>query len=138
MSVTALLRVTAVFEVATAAALLILPALTLALLFGPGPDTATSLMLARLFGAPLLSLGVMCWTASSGPGGQAARSQVAAMLIYNVIVAALLIYSATVVGLAGLALWPAVIAHGLLAGWCLAELRQWGRRAAEIRAAPDR
>ena len=138
MSVTALLRVTAVFEAATAAALLILPALTLALLFGPGPDTALSLMLARLFGAPLLSLGVMCWTASNGPGGQAALSQVAAMLVYNVIVAALLIYSATIVGLAGLALWPAVIAHGLLAGWCLVELRQGGRRAGEIIAAPDR
>ena len=60
MSVTALLRVTASFEAATAAGLLVLPALMLALLFGPTPDTASSVLLARLFGAPLVSLSVMC------------------------------------------------------------------------------
>jgi len=67
MSVAALLRVTAAFEAATAVGLLILPALVSALLFGPTPEMASSLMLARLFGAPLLSLGVMCWAASNGP-----------------------------------------------------------------------
>lgn len=138
MSVAALLRVTAAFEAATAAGLLIAPALVLALLLGPTPDTATSLLLARLFGAPLLSLGVMCWAASSGPDGRAKLSHVAAMLLYNGIVAGLLVYSAAVLALAGVALWPAVIAHALLAVWCVGELRQGARRAAEFRVAPGR
>jgi hypothetical protein len=136
--VVALLRVTAAFEAATAAGLLILPALMLKLLFGSMPDTASSLLLARLFGAPLVSLAVMCWSASSGPRGRDALSHVGAMLLYNVIVAALLVYAGTLLGLAGVALWPAVIAHALLAGWCVADLAQGARRATEIDAAPGR
>jgi len=131
MSVATLLRVTAAFEVATAAGLLIAPALMLALLFGPTPDTASSLLLARLFGSPLLSLSAMCWAASSGPRGPAVLSHVAAMLLYNVIVAALLVCSATILGLAGVVLWPAVAAHALLAGWSIRELVQKDGRAAE-------
>ena len=131
MSVGALLRVTAAFEAATAAGLLILPALVLALLFGPMPDAASSLLLARLFGAPLLSLSGMCWAASRASGARAVLSHVAAMLLYNMIVAALLLYSATIVRLAGVALWPAVIAHAALAGWCVAELLRADRRAAQ-------
>ena len=138
MSVGALLRVTAAFEAATAAGLLILPALVLALLFGPMPDAASSLLLARLFGAPLLSLSVMCWAASGEPGGRAVLSHVGAMLLYNVVVAALLVYSATILRLAGVALWPGVVAHALLAGWCVAELLQRGGRAAEINAGAGR
>jgi hypothetical protein len=136
--VVALLRVTAAFEAATAAGLLILPALMLALLFGSMPDTASSLLLARLFGAPLLSLSVMCWAASKESGGRAVLSHVAAMLLYNMIVAALLLYSAMILRLVGVALWPAVIAHALLAGWCVAGLAQGARRATEIDAAPGR
>jgi HdeA/HdeB family len=135
MSVAALLRVTAAIEVATAAALLILPGLTVALLFGPIPDTAPSMLLARMFGAPLLSLAVMCWSASSGPRDRAAP-HVGAMLLYNVIVAALLVYAGTLLGLAGVALWPAVVAHALLAGWCVAALFQGGGRAPRSTARP--
>jgi hypothetical protein len=128
----ALLRVAAAFEVATAAGLLIAPALILALLFGETPETAWSPLLACLLSAPLLTLSIMCWGASSGPGGRAASSPVAAVLLYNVIVAALLIYAGMILGLVGIALWPAVVAHALLAGWCITALLQERKRAADI------
>jgi hypothetical protein len=86
----ALLRVTAAFEAATAVGLLVLPALVLTLLFGPTPDRALYLLLAGL-GAPLLSLSVMCWAASAEPRGRAILPHVPALLLYNVIVAALLL-----------------------------------------------
>jgi hypothetical protein len=43
------------------------------------------------------------------------------MLLY---VAALLVYAATILGLTGVALWPAVVGHALLAAWCIEELAQ--------------
>ncbi len=49
---------------------------------------------------------------------RAAYGVVAAMLVYNVTVAALLVYADVAKGAAGIALWPAVIAHTALAVWC--------------------
>lgn len=118
-----LLLVTAVIEGATAAGLLIVPALMLGALFGQTGDGVFSLLLAGLFGAALVPVTFLCWTASNEAGGPA-RPHVIAMLLYNLIVAALLAYSGAVLGLAGFGLWPAVVAHSLLAIGCVAGLAQ--------------
>ena len=41
------------------------------------------------------------------------------MLIYDVAAAALLAYAGLVLNMVGLALWPAVVLHAALAGWCV-------------------
>jgi hypothetical protein len=46
------------------------------------------------------------------------------MLTYNVAVAAVLAAAGIRYAPVGMALWPAVIAHCLLAVWCVASLRQ--------------
>ena len=93
MSVANLLRLTALFEGATGVALLALPALMLWALFGQADDAAFPILLARLFGAPLLSLSFVCWTASRETSSHTILSHVAAMLLYNLVVAALLVYA---------------------------------------------
>jgi hypothetical protein len=75
----------------------------------------------RQFGAPLLSLSVMCWAASGEPGGRAVLSHVATVLLYNMIVAALLVYSATISGLAGVVCgrrWSRMRRWRAGASWC--------------------
>ena len=42
------------------------------------------------------------------------------VLIYDVAAAAILTYAALFMGLAGIALWPAVALHGALGVWCVA------------------
>jgi hypothetical protein len=42
----------------------------------------------------------------------------AGALVYDVAVAALLAYSGLFSSLVGIALWPAVVLHALLAVWC--------------------
>jgi hypothetical protein len=124
MSVKTLLRVTAGLETATAAGLLLMPSWVLFILLGQAPDTAPDLLVARFVGAPLLSLGVACWWAGSDEAGRAGTVLVSAMLLYDVLAAILFLYGGLVLGLAGIGLWPAIVAHLALAGWCVARLRQ--------------
>jgi hypothetical protein len=118
-----LLIASAVVEVATGLALLTIPALLAPLLIGAALDTAAGLAVARVAGAGLLSLGVACWFGSRDSQSAAAAGMVRAMLVYNVVVAALLLGLRFVSGLGGMGLLPAAAGHAVLAWWCIAALR---------------
>ena len=113
------IAVIAVVEIATAFLLLVDPAVLVELLFGGSPD-ALARILARCFGMAVLALAISCWperaTGLSGPRA------FEGMLLYNVLIALLLIYLGTVQHMKGLLLWPAVVLHALfvlllLSGW---------------------
>jgi hypothetical protein len=82
-------------------------------LVAPGPLTV-----ARVGGAGLLALGVACWLARGDTASPAARGLVAAMLLYNVGATVVLAYAGLGSGLYGVALWPAVVFHAVMAVWC--------------------
>jgi hypothetical protein len=97
------LTLAAVLEIATGAALLIAPAVMGRLLFGE--DLAgVSLVVARLAGVALISLGITCWPGTPWTG----------MLAYNVMVAAFLAWIGLTGHMRGVLLWPAVGAHVVL------------------------
>jgi hypothetical protein len=118
-----LLIVTAFLEVGTAVLLLLVPAVPLALLLGVGEAAPETLLVARVGGAALLAIGVASWLARNGEQGPAQLGLLVGILIYNVGAAALLAYAGFKLGMAGLALWPAVVIHVALAVWCLLSLR---------------
>lgn len=113
-----LLKLTAIIEAATGLGLLALPSVVVQLLLGSPLDTSAALILGRVAGAALLALGVACWLASNDAQSRAAGGLVVAMLLYNVAVAAVLAYAGLGLGLHGVALWPAVILHAVMAVWC--------------------
>jgi hypothetical protein len=92
----------AVSEVATGAALLIVPSLVGRLLLGDELIGVT-ISVARVLGIALISLGVACWPGPARLG----------MLIYS---AAVTLYLAFLGfgGLSGILLWPAVVLHAIL------------------------
>jgi len=118
-----LLTVTAAVETATGLALLGLPLVVVSLLLGGSLDTPAALVVARMTGAALLSLGVACWLARADEKSRGAVGLVTAMTLYNLAAVAILAYAGLGAGLSGVGLWPAVLLHVALAAWCIASLR---------------
>ncbi len=117
------LIVTGVLEAATGIALAASPSLPVSLLLGSPLDTRGGLVIGRLAGAALLTLGLGCYLARNDQASRAAHGLVAAMLFYNIAAATLLAYARLALDLSGIGLWPAVALHAGLTFWCIACLR---------------
>jgi hypothetical protein len=116
---TNLLIVTALLELGTGLLLLLVPALPLALLLNVTERASETLIVARVAGAALLAIGVTCWLARRDGPNPAQHGVLAGVLLYDVAAAGLLAYAGLFLNLAGIALWPAVVLHTMLAVWCV-------------------
>lgn len=114
------LTVSAVLEAAAGVSLALSPAVPIRLLLGSPLDVPVASSLARSLGVALVSLALAYWLARKDPESRPARGLVAAMLLYNIALAALLAHARLVLGLSGIALWPSVLLHIALAIWCIA------------------
>jgi hypothetical protein len=101
----------AVVEVGTGLALMINPALVIALLVGESNSTQ-GMQLGRLAGVALIALGLACWPSQ---GAENATPAFRGMLFYNVLVALYLTCLGTLGHLSGLLLWPGVALHFVVA-----------------------
>ena len=117
-----LLTVTAAIEAGAGLALLGVPSVTASLLFGAPLDSPPAVGLARVGGAAILALAIVCWLARRDADGRTSRGLVAAMTFYNVAVAAVLAFASFGDGLYGVLLWPAVAFHAAMATWCIINL----------------
>jgi hypothetical protein len=123
-----LFLVTAFVEMGTGLFLLLLPAVPLALLLGTSEAAPETLLVGRVAGAALLGIGVASWRARQDRGTPAQLGLLAGILLYNVAAAVLLGFAGTVLEMAGVALWPAVVLHAALAVWCSVVMRGIGVR----------
>jgi hypothetical protein len=113
-----LLIVTAAVETATGLGLLGLASPVASLLLGTSLDTPSALVVARVAGAALLSLGVACWLARNDEKSRGVVGLVTAMTLYNVAAVSVLVHASIGLGLTGIGLWPAVVLHVALTVWC--------------------
>ena len=123
MAARQLLIVTALVETATGVMLLVSPTLVVALLLGASLDAPAALVVARMAGAALLSLGSGCWVARNDGPDRAVPGLVGAMLLYNSVAVAVLAHAGAGARLVGVLTWPAVALHAALAVCCIACLR---------------
>jgi hypothetical protein len=117
-----LLSVTAIVELGAGLALLSLPSVTASLLLGTPLDSPAGANLARVGGAAILTLAIVCWLARRDTHSLGSRGLVTAMTFYNVAVAAVLAFASFGDGLHGALLWPAVAFHLAMGAWCIASL----------------
>ncbi len=120
-----LLALTAVIEAGAGLVFALLPAAAVMLLFGSSLDSPAALMVTRLTGAALITLGLACWLARLDGESRSAAGLVAAMLLYNLAALAILAYAGIGPGLIGITLWLGVVLHSAMAVWCFACLRTW-------------
>jgi hypothetical protein len=118
-----LFLVPAIAEVVIGLALLGLPAIVLAALLGIQSAALETQFVGWIAGAALLGIGVASFVARNDATLPAQRGLLTGILLYDVVVALLLVYATVGVQMAGSALWPAVVVHTLLAGWCVLALQ---------------
>ncbi len=123
MNTKLLLIVTAVVELATGAALLTAPSLTAELMLGAGLGSPVAVMMGRVAGAALVSIGLSCWLESDRAGHDSRQGLVIGLLAYNISIPALLAYAAFVENVSGIAFWPGIGLHSVLSIWCVASIR---------------
>ena len=104
VTVKSVLAFAAVSEIATGVALLLVPSLVGQWLFG-ADLVGIAITMARLAGIALIGLGVACW-----PG-----TPLLGMVTYSAAAALYLAYVGFSGGPSGMLLWPAVVAHVVLA-----------------------
>lgn len=115
-----LLGIGAILEAPVGLGLLIVPSAITSLLLGT-PLSGTGVVVARLAGGALLSLGVACWFARSTPIARAGVGVAGALLIYNVVACVTLALVPPDPGGRALLL-SAVVLHGLFAAALLGAL----------------
>jgi hypothetical protein len=120
MRVTPLMIVTALVETGTGLLLLVWPALVFALLLGWRQAAPETLLIGRVAGAAVISIGVASWLARHDARAPAQLGVLAGLLTYNVLAAFLLAFAGTGLKMVGVMLWPAVVYHAMLAAWCVA------------------
>jgi hypothetical protein len=103
-----LLILAAVAEAATGLALIVVPSVVARLLFGAELG-GIAVVVARVAGLALLSLGLACW-----PGRTSSLAAISGMTVYNVVAAVYLAYLGVVGEWVGVLLWPAVGLHVVL------------------------
>jgi len=120
-----LLIVTALVETSTGLALLVAPQLVARLLLGASLEAPVAVIVGRVAGAALLSLGGTCWLARDERASRAQRGLLAMMLLYNCVAGTVLADAGWRLGLAAPLMWPAVVLHAVLAVWCVVCQYRW-------------
>jgi hypothetical protein len=115
----ALQTVAAVIEVGAGLALLGLPSFTASLLLGAPLESPAAVSLARVGGAAIVALAIVCWLARRDVYGAVSQGVVVALLFYNLAVAGVLLFAGFGNDLRGILLWPAVAFHIAMAAWCV-------------------
>jgi len=118
-----LFTASALIEAAAGLPLVSLPALALWLLFGVRDPSPEALIVSRIGGAALLAIAVACWLGRVDRGSSSQHGLLWALLLYNVGAFAVLAFSGSMLRTAGVALWPAVGLHAVMAIWCVMNLR---------------
>jgi hypothetical protein len=117
-----LFMVAAVAECLAGLALIVVPGAAAAVLLGAEPDSV-GLMIGRVGGFALLSLGIACWGARSDAGGSARTGTLTAITFYNFGAGLLLAAFAATGNARGMPVWVAAVLHLSLALGFVASLR---------------
>jgi hypothetical protein len=131
-----LLEVTAFVDVGTGLGLLCCPSAVTGWLLRSPLYAPASVTLGRVTGAALLTMDIACWLAVGDSQSRAARGLIAAMLLYNIAIVALLAFAGIPLHLVGLVLGPAAVLHAVMAVRCFASLISSSREAPQLRAMP--
>lgn len=116
MNTKTLLTTIAIIEVLTGVGLLLAPSTAAGLLIGQPLDGAAALVVARVAGAALVAMGVICWLERLN----SSMGLLTGLLVYNIAVPLVVLHSHFVHGTNGAVLWAAAVVHLAVVAWIVA------------------
>lgn len=125
----ALLIAKSAVEILAGLALAFFPSAVVPLLIGSPLDAAPGIVVGRMAGVALITLGIACWLARNDSQSRAATGLIVALLFYDAAVVVILLTARLVMQLSGIGLWPAAMVHSGLGIWSLFCLRKASRFA---------
>ncbi|MBY5880477.1 hypothetical protein [Rhizobium ruizarguesonis] len=114
-----LLTLFAIAEGATGLGLVVAPSILFVLLFEARPVASEAPLIARICGAALLALAAASWGARDAEDRRSTLGLLVGVALYNFLTTAVLTYSALVLEMVGILLWPAIHYHAATSLWCL-------------------
>ncbi len=117
-----LLIITTIVEGTAGLVLLVAPSAGVSLLLGVPLDTAAGLVVGRIAGAALVAFAIACWKVRKGERGSPTTGVIQAVLFYNFAAMAVLVYAGIRLEMRSALIWPAILLHLGMGGWCLLNL----------------
>jgi|SRR5579862_2682643 len=117
-----LIALTAIGEAGTGLALVVYPPVLVWLLLGVETTFETD-VISRIAGAALFAIGATCWIGRSDAPNATQLGLLVGVLIYDMAAGVILASFGFFANQVGIALWPAVVLHMVLAIWCLVAIR---------------
>lgn len=119
MNVRLLLEVITYIYVLTGVALVVFPAFVTGAVLGVSLTEPAALVVSRVAGTALLSLGIISWMVASEGRSKPGKSLVTGLAIYNTLIMMVMVYTITLQDFTSAGLWIVILLHALLAGWCI-------------------
>ena len=107
----------AALETLAGLALIAVPSMAISFLTGQQLAEAGGLVLGRIGGAALVTLGIACWLVRNASQNRAALGLILALLFYDVSAVVIFLCAHFGMRLNGIGLWPAVALHSGLGVW---------------------
>ncbi|MBY4589279.1 hypothetical protein RJJ37_30330 [Rhizobium redzepovicii] len=119
-----LLTLFAIAEGATGLGLVVAPSILFVLLFETKQVASEAPLVGRICGAALLALAAASWGAGGAEDRQGRLGLLVGVTLYNFLTMAVLTYSALVLQMVGILLWPAILYHAATSLWGLLAIRR--------------
>jgi hypothetical protein len=119
MNVKLLLQVMAFINVMAGIAFIVFPVFLSWLVLGVSLSEPAAVVVSRIAGVAVLSLGIVCWMVASEGRSKPGKSLVTGLAIYNTLVMMVMVYSITIQDFTSSGLWVVILLHAILAGWCI-------------------
>jgi len=113
----------AIVETLAGVFLLAAPSFFASLLLGPIPLDSTTIAIARIPGAALITLGIICWSVRQS---ELATPVLRAMLFYNTAIMVVMLHAKFGLDVHGTGLVPAAVLHFAISVWCIFALMKKG------------
>jgi hypothetical protein len=119
MNVKLLLEAMAIINILAGVVMIVFPVFLSGAVLGVSLNEPAAIVVLRVAGVAILSLGIVCWMVASEGRSKPGKSLVTGLAIYNTLIMMIIAYTITIQNFTSPGLWVVILLHAIFAGWCI-------------------